>query len=535
MPRPRPVLLVLVAVAAAATTGVAAVAPSAVGTPRPRGGGSDLSLTPIGTYASGGFDEGAAEIVAYGKEEQRAFVVNAQAGTVDVLDLSDPTTPALVDTLDTPGANSVDVHDGLVAVAQQADPATQPGSVSIFRAGSLRRVIDVGTGALPDMVTFTPDGETLVVANEGEPEGYCEGQVDPRGSVSVIDLSEGVRNAIERRAGFRAYDGREGVLRRAGVRLFGPGASAAQDLEPEYVAVSANGRRAWVTLQENNALALVDLRRAAVTEITALGAVDHGDPRSAIDASDEDSGVEIRPRPVQGLPMPDGIDAFEGEGGRTFLVTADEGDAREYDCFEEEVRVADLTLDPAVFPGAPTLQEDANLGRLNVTSTSPQGPDGYTSLRSFGTRSVQVRDAEGRLVWDSGTLLEDVTSTQAPEVYNADNAENGADARSDSKGPEPEGIEIGRVGGRPYAFVGLERTSGIAVFDLSRPRAPRLVAYADNRDPSGDPEAGTAGDLGPEGLHFVPAGASPNGSPLLLVGNEVSGTTSVWEVEQVTG
>jgi len=320
------------------------------------------------------------------------------------------------------------------------------------------------------------------------------------------------------------------------VRIFGPGASASQDLEPEYVAVSGNGRRAWVTLQENNALALVDLRRVRITDIVALGTVDHAVPGAGIDASDEDGGARIHPRPVQGLAMPDGLDAFARTvGGRTFLVSADEGDARDYDCFAEEARVADLDLDPRVFPGAADLQDDRSLGRLTVTTTSPQGRRGYTSLRSFGTRSVQVRDSAGRLVWDSGSLFERVTARVAPAVFNADNAENGADDRSDNKGPEPEGVEVGRIGGRTYAFVGLERNSGLVVLDVSRPRAPRFVTYDDNRRPAGDPEAGRAGDLGPEGLHFVPAVASPNGEPLLLVGNEVSGTTTVWQVDRVAG
>lgn len=202
------------------------------------------------------------------------------------------------------------------------------------------------------------------------------------------------------------------------MRIFGPGATSSQDLEPEYVAVSRTSRRAWVTLQENNAIAIVDLRKAQVHDIAPLGTIDHAVPGSGIDASDEDGGVPISPRPVQGMAMPDSIDAFTGGGnsGRTFLVTADEGDAREYDCFEEEAGVADLELDPAVFPGAEELQKGAALGRLTVTTTSPRGRNGYTSLRSFGTQSLQVRDAAGRLVWDSGSLIERVTAVGARDL-----------------------------------------------------------------------------------------------------------------------
>lgn len=517
--------------AAAAVTGPAAATSAG---PADRGQARaavpPVTMTPIGTYESGSFDQSAAEIVAYDRGTQRSFVVNALDGTVDVLDISDPTAPTLVGTLDTPGANSVAVRDGLVAVAQQADPATARGTVGLFGAAGLRQRGSVRVGVLPDMITFTPDGSALVVANEGEPEGYCTGQVDPRGSVSVVDLTRGAARAVARTASFVRFDGHEKALRRAGIRLYGPGASASQDLEPEFVTVSPNSNRAWVTLQENNALAIVDLRRARVTDLVALGTADHSVRRSGIDASDEDGGVAIDTWPVQGLPLPDGIQSFR-RAGETYLATANEGDAREYDCFVEEVQVGDVRLDRGVFPGAETLQAPENLGRLTMTSTSPRGRDGYTSLRSFGTRSIQVRDAQGRLVWDSGRMFERVTARLAPRIFNANNTEDGVDDRSDNKGPEPEGIEIGRVDGQVYAFVGLERSSGIVIVDLTRARSPRFAGYADNRRPAGDPAAGTAGDLGPEGLHFVPPAASPDGTPLLLVGNEVSGTTTVWRVE----
>lgn len=223
------------------------------------GGGDDdaektpvgLSLEKIGSYGSGVFGKSAAEIPAFDAASKRAFVVNAAAGKVDVLDLADPAKPVKVGELDAgpllAGAeiNSVAVHDGLVAVAIQARPKTDPGRVSLYRASDLKLLGHVGVGAQPDMLTFTPDGRAVLVANEGEPSD--DYQIDPEGSVSVIDISK-PETPVVRSADFRAYNGREAELRASGVRIFGPGASAAQDIEPEYIAVASDGKTAWVAL-----------------------------------------------------------------------------------------------------------------------------------------------------------------------------------------------------------------------------------------------------------------------------------------------
>ena len=234
--------------------------------------------------------------------------------------------------------------------------------------------------------------------------------------------------------------------------------------------------------------------------------------------------------------QPDSLDSFT-RGGSTYLVTANEGDARDYDGFSEEVRVEDLVLDPAVFPDAATLQMEANLGRLKTTTTlgDTDGDGMHEEIYSYGARSFTVWDAsDGSLVFDSGDDLEQITSGAFPADFNSDDEENGSfDDRSDDKGPEPEGVVVGSVNGRPFAFLGLERIGGIAVFDLSTPSAPTFVQYLNTRDFSGDPEAGTAGDLSPEGLEFIPADRSPNGAALLVVGHEVSGTTTIFQVDEV--
>ncbi|WP_182607134.1 choice-of-anchor I family protein, partial [Streptomyces alkaliphilus] len=539
------------------------LAPSAAGAapkpgPKPAPevpGGGDLDLNLIGRYESGVYGESAAEITAWDPDTARLFVVSAVAGAVDVLDLSDPTDPRKVGELEAPGANSVAVHDGLVAVAREASPKTAPGTVAFFRASDLRPIREVRVGALPDALTFTPDGKRVVVANEGEPDSYCADGTDPEGTISVITLPPGTRtttlNGVRvATADFRAWNGREDELRAAGVRILGPGASAARDLEPEYVAVSEDSRTAWVTLQENNAIAVVHLPSARVTDIVPLGLKDHSLPGNGLDASDRDNAINITEWPVMGMYQPDSIAAFTapaaggeagkgkpGKGGKRggseeFLVIANEGDARDWGCYNEEVRVNALTLSPEVFPNAAELRNNANLGRLTVSVESPRDERGrVTELHVFGGRSVSVLDSEGRMVWDSGDHLERLTAELFPDDFNANNSGNDSfDTRSDNKGPEPEGVVVGTVDGTPYAFVGLERIGGVVVYDLTDPRAPRPAGYVNSRDFSGDAEAGTAGDLGPEGLTFIPAEESPNGRPLLVVAHEVSGTTTVYEI-----
>ncbi len=491
-----------------------------------------LTLTPLGTFASGAYNGSAAEINAYDGDTKRIFVTNAAAGAVDVLDARDPRALVKIASVPAPGVNSVAVHDGLLAVAQEAAVKHEPGSVAFVDARSLRPRSRVTVGALPDMVTFSPDGRYAVVAGEGEPEGYLPGQVDPPGTVAVIDVGDGPPQQSDVRiAGFDAYDGQETDLRSQGVRIYGPGASASQDLEPEYVAVDRTSRTAWVSLQENNAIAAVDLRSAEVTSVTALGSKDLSQPGNGIDASDRDGRIAIRPWPAAGLYEPDGVSAYAVRG-RTYLVTANEGDTRDYDGFTEEARVGTLRLSPEIFPDSSTLRRPENLGRLVATTTSPTDAAGrVTEINVPGGRSISVWDADGRLMWDSGDTIERVTADLLPRDFNSDHAANASfDTRSDNKGPEPEAIAVGKVGGRQYAFVGLERIGGVMVFDVSDPRAGRFVSYVNPRDFGGDVSAGTAGDSGPEGVTFVAAEQSPTGRPLLVVSNEVSGSTTTYDV-----
>lgn len=496
--------------------------------------GVPISLSVKGTYATGIFDDSAAEIVAFDPSSDRLFVVNGSSGAVDVLNISDPAniTRAFAISIGAYGAqaNSVAVHDGVVAVAVAADPKTDPGAVVFFdnNGGFLSSVT---VGALPDMVTFTPDGSKVLVANEGEPNDAVT--IDPEGSVSIIDISGGVAGLTQANVtavGFTAFNG--GGLDPS-IRIFTPGATVAQDLEPEYIAVSADSATAWVTLQENNAVALLDINAGTVTSLIGLGFKDHSVTGNGIDASNRDDAVNITTYPVFGMYQPDAVVAFES-GGQTYLFTANEGDSRDYDGFSEEERVGDLTLDPAVFPNAAALQDNAVLGRLNITTTlgNTDADPEYEALYAYGARSFSVwNGGTGALVYDSGDDLEVLIADRLPQQFNSNNDDNDSfDSRSDDKGPEPEGVAVGQIAGVNYGFVGLERVGGIAMYDLSVPTAPAFITYINNRNFSADAETAAAGDLGPEGLQFIAAADSPTLIPMLAVGNEVSGTTTLFEI-----
>jgi len=527
-----------------------------------------LSLTALGRYDSGIRGEGAAEIVAHDPRTQSLFVINAAASSIDVLDIRDPAQPKLLRTLTELGgnANSVAVRDGLVAAAFAAEVKTDPGKVVLYDARTLDKVFEFPVGALPDMVTFTPDGRGLLVANEGEPNSYgAADSVDPEGSITVIDLrlardcynrqpiprsfaaavqcvteSGATPASLRKTVGFRALNNRADELRAAGVRIYGPGATVAQDLEPEYIAVAPDSKTAWVTLQEANAAAVLDLSDLARPRLRTLlpfGTKDHSLPGNELDASDRDSAITIRNWPVKGLYQPDAIASYR-VGGQTYYVTANEGDDRnDFIPGGETSRVRALdasTLDPAVFGNVESLRENFNLGRLTVTTaTAPRNAAGQlTELQVLGARSFSIWASDGRQVYDSGSDFERITAARYPLSFNASNDNNDLEDRSDNKGPEPEGVVLGVIDGRTYAFIGLERIGGVMVYDVTVPASPSFVDYVNTRDFTLDPTGVAPTDNGPEGLAFVTAANSPTGKPLLVIGNEVSGTTTIYSIDQ---
>ena len=506
-----------------------------------------IALSVLGTYASNVFDEGAAEIVAFDPKTRRLFVSNADDNTVDALDIANPAEPIKAFTIDLSpfggGVNSVAVSRGLLAVAVEADVKQDPGKVVFFNTNG-HYLKQVTVGALPDMLTFTSDGRIVLVANEGEPND--DYSVDPEGSVSIIDISRGVWRARVKTAGFKRFNGCRDKLIAKGVRIFGPNATVAQDLEPEYIAVAEHSPFAWVTLQENNAVAVLNIYSGRIVDILPLGVKDHGMAGNGIDASNKDDAINIANyNGVYGMFQPDAIAAY-GSRGRRYLVTANEGDAREYIvnedeedeyvAFAEEERVKDLDLDPDMFPDAETLQEKEVLGRLTVTTTlgDLDGDGDYDELYAFGARSFSIFTPTKRglrLVFDSGDQLEQLTAAALPFDFNSTNDENDSfDNRSDDKGPEPEGLTLGEINGRTYLFLCLERVGGIMVYDITEARSPEFVQYINNRDFSTE-DIEDAGDLAPEGLVFIPARKSPTGDNLLAVANEVSGTTTVYKID----
>lgn len=490
---------------------------------------ADISLTKIGEYRTGVFDESAAEIGAFDKSTKRLFVVNGAAKAIDIIDLSDPTKPKKAGEVSLKkfgaGVNSVAVHNGIVAAAVEAKPKQAPGKVVFFRASDGRVLGAVEVGPLPDMVVFTPDGKRVLVANEGEPSK--DYKTDPEGSVTVIDVSKGFDKATAKTADFKAWNGKPLPK---GMHPGNPKSSFARNVEPEYIAVSPDGTRAYVVLQESNAVAIVDIEAARVIDVVGLGfkawsGID-------MDASDKDKKINFRNWPVKGMYQPDAIAMFSA-GGKNFLITANEGDARDYKGWSEETRVAKLKLDPKAFPNAAELQKESALGRLKTTTAAgdADGDGMHETIFGYGGRSFSIWSDQGKLLWDSGDAFGKHVAKVLPKHFNANDGKNkSTDSRSDDKGVEPEGVTVGTVKGRTYAFIGLERTSGIFVYDVTDPAAPRMVKFLSTRDYSGNPKKDTGGDVSPEGLLFIPAADSPNGKPLLVATFEVSGSTVVYEI-----
>ena len=473
-----------------------------------------VRLRVVGRWDSGRTGVSATEVPAWSEDGLWLFVTDAEQG-LRRLDAADPAAPREAGLYAAAGVNSVAVHGDRVAVVAAGEDPSGPGRLHVLDAG-LNLLAEVATGVGPDMVAAGPDG-TWFTANEGQPVGG----VDPPGGVTRVTPDGGEATTV--RLGFRP----------AAVR---PGASGIgiETLEPEYVAVSADGSTAYVGLQENNAVAVFDTAAGAFTDVLDLGLIDRSLPGTGLDASDRDGGVRVHRWWVSTMFQPDAI-ALREVGGRVFLLTANEGetrDASDGDRFTDTARVAELVLDADAFPEAGWLRQDDTLGRLEVArpgthpAVDPDGDGDVDRLVAFGGRSLAVFEGLGEagsrrleLRWDSGDALERLVAAQAPASFNAGTKE--ADSRSAKRGPEPEGLVLGEVGGRVFAFLGLERSHAVAVFDVEDPTQPILAGSA----------FAAPADLAPEGLAFLPAARSPTGTPLLAVAFEETGTVVIYEVE----
>jgi DNA-binding beta-propeller fold protein YncE len=452
-----------------------------------------------------------AEINTFDPDTKKLFVVtnSGTSGQIAVVDLTIPAMPVIKSYIDMSSygglTRSVAVKDGKLAVSVEAVVKTDPGKIIIFRTADYSVIRQVVVGALPDMITFTPDGQYILCANEGEPNAAYT--IDPPGTISIIAVEKDYAvSTID----FSSFASQMQDLQAKGLRIFGPRASFAQDIEPEYITVSSDCRTAWVTLQENNGIARLDIPSKSITAIFPLGFKRFDVDENAIDPSDRDGGIFLNKWPVRGIYQPDGIALYEYKG-TPFLFTANEGDIRDYSGFSEVSRISSLTLDPVSFPDAMNLKQDSRLGRLNVTKTlGDNGNDGdYDQLYSFGGRSFSIWNGRtGQMIFDSKNELE----KKSIEAGRYD------DNRSDDKGVEPEALTIGVVGSKNIAFVGMERSNAIALYDISDPYNPHFLKILPSV-------------LGPEGVTFIPAKVSGIGKSLLVTSSEVDGEIKIYKTE----
>ncbi|RZJ52660.1 MAG: alkaline phosphatase [Flavobacterium sp.] len=460
----------------------------------------------IGSITIGG--EAAAEISAYCEKTKRLFTVNnSGVNQIDVIDITDPTKPAKIGKIDLTAyegaANSVSIFDGKLAVALESTVNKQGnGKVVVFNTSDYSLIKQVTVGALPDMITFSPDGKFIMTANEGEPNtDYSQ---DPIGTISIIETSSYTVTTLD----FSSFSNQATALAKDGFRISKVAASFAQDIEPEYVTISDDSKTAWVTLQENNGVAKVDLTSKTITAIYGLGFKDFNTAENAIDVSDKDDKVAFNPWKVKGMFMPDAISHFSSNNV-PYFVTANEGDAREYTANTDIKRMKDMTLDATVFPDAATLKLETNLGRLNLVADMGDinGDGKLDELVSFGARSFSIWNGNtGKIVYDSKNDVD----KKAYDLGTYD------DKRSDDKGSEPEAVVVAKMGNQNILFVGLERSDAFMTYDVTNPASPQYL----NTVKTGD---------APEGILFIPASKSPTKRSLVVVSSEGDGTIKIYQ------
>jgi hypothetical protein len=501
---------------------------------------NELNLNLLTSYSNGVSGTNSAEIVTFDSSVDRLYIANSIAGKLDIVNFANPAAPVAITSINLSaygGINSIVAYNGIVACAIESVPAQNNGKVVFFDANGVY-INQVEVGAMPDMITFNKTYTKILTANEGEPDATYTN--DPVGSVSIIDLTPGyasLTNANVTNVGFTAYNGQETTLRAQGIRVFSTSASVAQDFEPEYIAISDDNTKAYVTLQENNALVTIDLATSAITSLTALGYSSYSSGSgNAMDASDQSGAILITGNlPIKGAYMPDAM-TFKTINGQGLLFTANEGDSREIASVIDANRISSTTfnnvLDATAFPDQSILRNNKFLGRLSALKYSgdTDGDGDYDELHVMGGRSFSIwNPLTGALVYDSKDLIEQITANHPTfgAIFNASNT-TGTPAlknRSDDKGPEPEGITVATINGSTYAFVALERIGGAMMFNVDVPTSPVFVGYANNRSTTV-----SGPDLGAEGIIFISAADSPNNKALLILANEVSSTLSIYQI-----
>ncbi|MFT5997347.1 MAG: hypothetical protein ACI9RV_002958 [Glaciecola sp.] len=563
-----------------------------------------LNVEVVGRFATGIYGKSAAEIVQFHKASNSAFAINSASNQIEVISLTNLSTtevgnpvadeslssnaftfPLSVTVKNIAGVeknmllgavNSIAIKDDLLAIAVEGEVKQDHGAILFYSLNEIAEgtfIKAVEAGALPDMVTFTPDGKKVLVANEGEPNADYSN--DPEGSISVISvvdmLPADVSTTINLGSDIVFSDDnlspedfdtdakRLAILSKAGVKFAGPiGNTVAKDLEPEYITTSSNSEIAYVSLQENNAIGIINLIDLTI-EVKALGYKDWG--KYQLDFTNKDEVPEFKSiQGLYGMYQPDTIASYTWNNS-TFIVSANEGDARDYDGFSEEVRVQDIIdtdeLNQTLSTELQSQYDQSGgknyLGRLKVTTVlGDKDQDGeFEQLFAYGARSFSIWDKNVNLVFDSGDDFGKISSAILGNDFNAAHTENKGDNRSDDKGGEPEAIDVGEIEGRTYAFISQERAGDLFVYDITNPFNTAFVTHYNNRDFTVDYEmdddladpcdsnegmdctqVNIAGDLGPESIKFISASDSPTNNPLLIIGNEVSGTVTVYQVTE---
>ena len=493
---------------------------------------STLESNTLGSELFAVFDDGTpaeAESEVNSVFDGRLYVTDGENNLINVFDIASGDLVLSVDLSfisDFGGINSVAVREGGIVVAVERENATNDDGTETAQNGVVARFALDGTpidqievGNKPDQISYSKDGTQIFVANEGE----LQDDLDPVSSISIINTATGVVENF----GFTQFDDQVDELREAGVRIV-DGTLPSVDFEPEYISEGPDGRL-YISLQEANALAVFDLELREFVDIIPLGAVDHSVEGFGIDPSDRDDEIDIQTVPVFGLRQPDAIATTE-INGQTFILTANEGANR-----EEDERVRDVVLDESF--GTPEeiefLQENEELGRLQVSTIDGDldGDGDLDQLFAFGSRSFSIFDTDGNVVFESGDDFEQIiASVRVPNAFNNDDfGEDPSDDpnevdenRSDNGGSEPETIAVGQIGDVTLAFIGLERDSGIMIYDISDPANSTFVDYID---------ATADGNLRPEIITFISAEDSVNGLAQISVSFEASGTTAIYNLE----
>ncbi|CAA0095130.1 choice-of-anchor I family protein [Zhongshania aliphaticivorans] len=486
------------------------------------------------------FGSNAATAVTTDSATGQMFVVNKQANSVDVWDISTPLTPPSSSSqlnLAAAASNAgvsigapkwVTIGSSYVAVAIDNVNPQANGIVALYSLADLSLEATYSVGAAPKMLAFDGLSTRIAVANEGVPSNDYSS--DPVGSVSIIDISSGVDSPTITTIGFQDFN--VGASRAAelpaAVRIFGANSpTVAQDLEPEHLAVSLNNAKLFVTLQENNAVAVIDLGSLSIDRIIALGSKDFGAVGNELDVNDNGT-VEIRTWDgVYGLYQPDGIAAYRF-GNKNYFVTANEGKVRTNSAFSDAVRARDLDGfgQPEIDVGNPNYfaaRDNNQLGRLFASNDAgdTDGDGDIDEISAFGARSFSIWSEEGVLMYDSGSDLAKVSQAVVGAGF------NDRDQASDDSGAEPKGVALLSSGNRIYAFISLERTGGIAIYDITSPLGVQFVQYVNNRDFANSNQGQGSGDIGADGI----AAFFLNSSAYLAVANAQTGNVRVIKVD----